>query len=94
MKHRRGIELVAPIRPARHREYEPTAGIYETLADLREWEVLGAKCGKCGRTAWLDKGLVMRRYGNQFLRNLPGRLVCGCGNAKGNRVLVGTLGRD
>ncbi len=94
MKHRRGVELIASITPARHFEYQPTGSVYETIAQLREWEVLGAKCGKCGHTTWLNKEAVLRRYGNQYLQNIGRKLVCRCGNAEGNRVLVGQLGRD
>lgn len=91
MKHRRGIDLMAHIEPARQREYVPTPGIYDTVGSLREWEVLGARCGKCGHTSWLDKAAVVRRYRDQYLHNL--KLVCRCGNAVGNRVLVGVMGR-
>jgi len=91
MKHRRSIDL-APVHPARFRE--PSSATLETVASMREWEVLGAKCGKCGHTAWLDKASVIRRCGNQYLQNMGGKLVCRCGNRTGNSVLVGTLGRD
>lgn len=41
MKHRRGIDLMASALPERHYEYQPTGSVYETVAQLREWEVLG-----------------------------------------------------
>lgn len=91
MKHRRSIDL-ASIPPAYFRE--PLPSVVETVASMREWEVLGAKCGKCGHTAWLDKASVIRRYGNQYLQNMGRKPVCRCGNKNGNRVLVGKLGRD
>lgn len=91
MKHQRSIDL-APVHPARY--HEPSLATLETVFSMREWEVLGAKCGKCGHTAWLDKASVVRRYGNQYLQNMGRKLVCRCGNKDGNRVLVGTLGRD
>ena len=94
MKHRRGIDLLASVPPAKFHEYRPEPSIYETVRSMREWEVLGARCGKCGHTAWLDKAAIVRRYGNQYLNNMSDRLVCQCGNAAGNAVLVGTLGRD
>ena len=94
MKHRRGIDLTAPINPARYVEHQPAPGVFLTVATLSEWEVLGAKCGQCGRVSWLDKRQVVRRFGNQYLHNLDGKLVCRCGNRAGNKVLVGTLGRD
>jgi len=94
MRHRRGIDLLASVAPAKHYEYVPNSSVYESLASLREWEVLGAKCGRCGHTAWLDKAAVTRRIGNHYLLNIGPKLVCRCGNAKGNKVLVGTLGRD
>jgi len=91
MKHRRSIDL-APVHPARFGE--PLPSVLETVSSMREWEVLGAKCGKCGHTAWLDKAAVVRRCGNQCLQNMGRKLVCRCGNRAGNTVLVGTLGRD
>lgn len=94
MRHPKGIDLVAPIRPARYDEYRPSSAVVDTVAELREWQVLGAKCGKCGHIAWLDRKEVVRRIGNQYLHNIGGKLVCRCGNREGNTVLVGTLGRD
>ncbi len=92
MKHRRGIDLTAPVRPSSFREHDGKQ--YETLRGLREWEVLGARCGKCGRLAWLDKRTVQREWGDQYLLNLPHKLRCECGNKEGNRVLIGTLDRN
>lgn len=94
MKHRRGIDLTAPVKPATYGAYNAAPSLYETVSGLREWEVLGAKCGRCGHIAWLDKTAVVRRCGNQYLSSLPAKLVCRCGNADDNRVLVGALGRD
>lgn len=94
MRHPRGIDLVAPIKPARYQEHQHASGIMETVSMLREWEVLGAKCGRCGRTSWLDKQQVIQRFGNQYLHNMGAKLVCLCGNKRGNKVLLGRLGRD
>ena len=94
MRHRRGIDLSAPIPPAKFAEYEPSAKILDKLSSLYDWEILGARCGKCGHVGWLDRGKLIRRYGNQFLQHLGPKLVCRCGNREGNRVLLGTLGRD
>ena len=92
MKHRKGIDLIAPIKPAHYDEHRPTMNVMETVSGLRNWEVLGAKCARCGHIAWLDRDKVFRKIGNQFLRNL--KLVCRCGNRDGNKVLIGRLGRD
>ncbi len=92
MRHARGIDLLAAIPPAHYQE--PSTAVRDTVSGLRNWEVLGAKCGKCGRTAWLDRSKVMRRYGDQCLQDIGAKLVCRCGNRQGNKVLVGTLGRD
>jgi hypothetical protein len=94
MRHPRGIDLVAPIRPARYEEHKPSKSVFETISMMREWEVLGARCGECGRTAWLDKSKILRRFGNDYLHNLGHRLVCRCGNRQDNRLLIGRLGRD
>jgi hypothetical protein len=91
MKHPKSIDLAAPFAPA---TYSAHNGHHlETIASLREWEVLGARCGKCSRVSWLDKRAVERRWGNQYLLNLPFRLRCQCGNNEGNEVLIGNLGR-
>jgi hypothetical protein len=99
MKHRRSIDLsgagdrlIAPIRPVSH--YEHDGKQYDTLSAMRDWDVLGARCGACGHIAWFDHRAVLRRWGNQYLLNLPRRLVCHCGNRRDNKVLVGRLGRD
>lgn len=92
MRHPRGIDLLSAIEPVRH--HEPSTHLLETLSMMREWEVLGAKCGKCGHIAWLDPKRVIRNHGNQYLQNMGGKLRCGCGNKQGNTVLIGTLGRD
>lgn len=94
MYHRKGIDLVAPIKPSKHHEYVANTSVHETVSGMRDWEVLGAKCGKCGHTAWLDPKKVTRHAGNHYLMNVGRRLVCRCGNREGNTVLVGTLGRD
>ncbi|WP_428414526.1 hypothetical protein [Pararhizobium sp.] len=91
MKHARGIDLRAPFSPSEFGEHDGKQ--YQTLRGLREWEVLGARCGKCGRVALLDKTAVLRQCGDRYLRNLRGMLKCQCGNREGNRVLVGTLPR-
>lgn len=94
VKPRRGIDLTASVQPADCYEYRHTSGVYDTVSGMREWELLGARCGKCGRTSWLDKAAVVRRYRDQYLHNVGAKLVCRCGNADGNVVMVGTLGRD
>ncbi len=94
MRLRRGIDLTASIPPVRHHEYEASTGVYGTVQGLREWEVLGAKCARCGHIGWLDTAKVMRQYGNQYLHSIGGKLLCRCGNKTGNKVLVGVLGRN
>ncbi|MCM2497340.1 hypothetical protein [Neorhizobium galegae] len=91
MKHRRGIDL-APFRPVSFEEFDGHQTL--TLRSLQEWEVVGAKCGKCSKTTWLDKAAITQHHGNQYLSNLGSRLRCECGNKEGNKVLVGKLGRD
>ncbi len=91
MRHRRGIDLRAPFAPAIHREHDGQQ--YDTVKSLLEWEVLGGSCGNCGRVAWLDKRVVEREFGNQYLMHLAGKLRCACGNKNGNRILIGTLPR-
>lgn len=93
MRHLRGIDLVAPVKPARHEVFVPNSSVMDTLNTLREWEVLGARCGKYGHTAWLDHRKVAARIGNHYLHNIGSKLVCRCGNQSGNTVLVGRLGR-
>ncbi|WP_292146917.1 hypothetical protein [Mesorhizobium sp.] len=56
--------------------------------------MLGAKCARCGHIGWLDTAKVMREFGNQYLHNMSGKMVCKCGNRTGNKVLVGVLGRN
>lgn len=90
MKHQRGIDLAAPFPPA---AYEEHGNNYKTLKDLSEWQVLGAKCGRCGHIAWLNHQAVTREIGNQYLIHLRGKLRCRCGNGEGNRVLLGNLPR-
>ena len=36
MKHRRGIDLMVSVPPARHHEYQSTGSVYETIAQLRD----------------------------------------------------------
>lgn len=91
MKHRRSIDL-APVKPASFQEFDGYD--YDTIRLLKEWEVLGAKCGKCGKRTWLDKRAIVDRYGNQYLKYMGSKLKCTCGNRDGNRVLIGKLGRD
>lgn len=90
MKHRRGIDL-APFQPVTFQEFDGHQTL--TLKNLQEWEVVGAKCGKCNKTTWLDKAAIIQHHGNQYLSNLGSRLRCECGNKEGNKVLVGKLGR-
>lgn len=92
MKHRRGIDLSAPVRPSAFREHDPR--YHDTLKSLREWEVVGAKCAACGRISWLDKSAIQRQLGDQYLMNLRYRLRCECGNKEGNLVLIGALDRN
>jgi hypothetical protein len=91
MKHPRSIDLAAPFAPAAFREHDGCD--YQTLKSLPDWEVLGAKCGACGRISWLDKRTVEREWGNQYLLNLRHRLRCKYGNKEGNTVLIGKLPR-
>jgi hypothetical protein len=66
----------------------------DTVTSLREWEILGAQCAKCGRLAWVDKRKVLAKVGNQYLLNLQGKLKCTCGNKAGNDVLNAQLDRN
>lgn len=90
MKHRRGIDL-APFAPSEYAPHDTAS--YRTLYDLQEWEVVGAKCGKCGRTTWLNKDTLKREIGTRYLRELQEKLLCRCGNREGNRVMIGKLPR-
>lgn len=93
MKHRKGIDLLAGIPPESYYAYEPSPSVYRSLDGILEWEMLGARCGKCAHVAWLDTKALRRRVGNDYLRNLQHRLVCRCGNAHDNRLLIGKVGR-
>lgn len=66
----------------------------DTVTSLREWEVLGAQCAKCGHLAWVDKRKILTKVGDQYLLNLRGKMKCTCGNKAGNDVLIGTLDRN
>lgn len=91
MKHRRGIDLTAPFEPAAYHAHDPQ--YFHTVSSLREWEVLGAQCGKCGHIGWLDKAAVHRKWGNQYLLNLRQKIRCQCGNKADNTILIGSLPR-
>lgn len=91
MKHRRGIDLAAPFPPAEFQEDDGTS--HRTLMSMAEWDVLGAKCGRCDRVSWLDHRALAREIGNQYLMHLKSRLRCSCGNKNGNKILVGKLPR-
>jgi len=67
---------------------------YDTIKGMREWEILGGKCGKCERISWVDKKAVMAKLGNQYLLNVGRHLKCACGNKDGNRVMIGHLSRN
>lgn len=91
MKHRRGIDLSAPFEPVEYYAHDPK--YYDTIARLRDWEVLGAQCGKCGHIGWLDKEAVLRKWGNHYLLNLRNKIRCQCGNKADNKILIGALPR-
>ncbi|WP_429112948.1 hypothetical protein [Ensifer sp. KUDG1] len=91
MKHKRGIELTAPFRPAHYVEHNPSQ--YHTIRGMNQWEVLGAKCAACGHIGWLDKDAILRTFGDMYLMNLRNRLRCECGSSAGNVVLIGNLPR-
>lgn len=65
----------------------------DTLKSLAEWEVLGGKCGQCGRIGWTDKRTVLKKQDNQYLINLRAKLKCVCGH-RGGEVVIGVLDRN
>jgi len=93
MRHPKGIDLSANgVQLSVAYEHDPRD--YKTLKDMPQYEVLGGKCSKCGRIAWLDKREVMQKVGNQYLLSLGRHLKCRCGNKDGNKVMIGTISRN
>lgn len=66
----------------------------DTLRSMHEWEVLGGRCGQCGRVAWMDRKALFAKIGNEYLLNVGRHLKCACGNKEGNRVLIGSISRN
>ncbi|UVC09132.1 hypothetical protein IHQ71_00390 [Rhizobium sp. TH2] len=93
MRHPKGIDLSGKEHLISH-SYEHDGKSYDTLRDVSEWQVLGGKCSKCGRVAWVDKKAVLAKVGNQYLLNLGRHLTCTCGNKDGNRVMIGHISRN
>lgn len=94
MQHKRGIELDPDKVGAQH------LGSTEELAwltfdKLSEWYVLGARCAKCERAAWIDRLDLERRFSKgAYINQLSGRLRCRkCGNRTGNKFLLGKMAR-
>ncbi len=90
MKHSRGIELSPEEQTFLESDVQ-----YWTLDALPEWYVLGGKCHKCGRVAWMDRTALAKRFSQRvYIGSISGRLRCeACGNRGGNRVVVGKLPR-
>ncbi|MBD8556926.1 hypothetical protein IFT84_20665 [Rhizobium sp. CFBP 8762] len=86
MKHRRSIDLRQP-------EIEDISG--QTLAELKEWERLGAYCPRCEREGWLDRWALERRFGKYAsLGQIAFKIRCAkCGSREGNRFFTGRLPR-
>ena len=94
MRHPKGIYLIG-----RHNGiksfYVHDGKSLDTIANLHQWEVLGAQCSKCGHVGWLDKRAVLARLGNQYLLNLRNTLRCRACDQKGSQdVLIGKLDRN
>ena len=94
MKHRRGIDLTTageamPIGNAA----EPAWMSFEKLS---EWYVLGACCQSCGRTNWLDRWELQRRYGKAtFLETLRPKLKCiHCKERGKSQFVIGKMPRN
>ena len=94
MRHARSVLLAATrSEPARADEVELDEKA--CLNDLREWERLGAWCGRCGHQAWLERRDLHRRFRAVALVGLQSKLRClRCDNRTGNRLILGTLPRD
>lgn len=94
MKHRRGTELDPDKLGAKHLgNAEELAWL--TFDKLSEWYLLGARCSKCERAAWLDRWDLERRFSKgAYINQLAGRLRCrACGNRSGNKFLLGKMAR-
>jgi hypothetical protein len=91
MKHRRGIDLAAPFAPATYEVHDGHQ--LHTLKGMLSWEVLGARCGKCGHIGWIDHHALLREIDNQYLKHWRDKLACVCGNKEGNDILIGRLPR-
>lgn len=95
MRHRRGIALAGPGRDEVVYIGPLAEALYTTFEDIREWQTLGAHCGKCEREGWLLRWELQQKWGaGTYIGSLTGRLRCrACGNKKGNTWIVGQLPR-
>lgn len=93
MRHTKGIDLSGNEHLISY-SYEHDGKSYDTLRDVSEWQMLGGKCSKCGRVAWVDKKAVMKKVCNQYLLNVGRHLKCACGNKTENKVMIGQMSRN
>ncbi|MBD9621904.1 hypothetical protein IB279_02990 [Ensifer sp. ENS06] len=76
---------------------DPEEGIgHIRFRDLAEWEIIGARCGKCGYSNWLDRWKLANKYGADApIADLRPHLRCGkCGNRDGNGLRLGAINRN
>jgi hypothetical protein len=103
MKHRRGIDLLVEDSPidrfggfSLNQIFEANRAAREvTFGDLPQWYAVGAKCGACGRRAWLDRWELQRIYGADMkVIDSQRRLRCkGCGRQGLNSWFFGRMQR-
>lgn len=93
MKHRRGVDLKGSRgQPTYVGELDDVA---RDINSMMQWECVGGRCGQCEREAWLDRWDLQRGRSSIILSELAKRLSCrACGNAVGNRIILGRLPRD
>jgi hypothetical protein len=90
MKHSRSIEL----SPSEQQIVESDMR-YWTLDSLPEWYVVGGRCSKCGRSEWIDRHALAKKFsGRVYIASIISRLKCiGCGNRTDNKMIAGKLPR-
>jgi hypothetical protein len=85
MRPRDFVELFSDDNdPTRLAEFNGVA-----LDTLAQWHILAAWCKSCGRVSVLNRHLMIKEMGNQYLRHLEPKLKCGTCKKRGGKFLLG-----
>lgn len=93
MRDRKSIDLTRTPDPPYVERPKEVGDLYDIagkFTDLSSWALIGGRCARCEREAWIDRDWLELKFPNAVISELAPNLRCRkCGNKGNNRWILG-----